>query len=106
MKENAPCPRSGELNPAFCGEVLPPGISGPRSTKWRPFSGISWTVFSAIAPPTETVAVSMSGDDPVTVTFSAIVARPRRIFSSAVCAGPRSIALVWSLNPSRWATTS
>ena len=41
MNENAPCPRSGALNPAFCGDVDPPGISGPRSTKCRPFSGIS-----------------------------------------------------------------
>ena len=41
MNENAPCPRSGALKPAFCGDVLPPGMSGPRSTKCRPFSGIS-----------------------------------------------------------------
>ena len=41
MNENAPWPRSGALRPAFCGDVLPPGISGPRSTKCRPFSGIS-----------------------------------------------------------------
>src|SRR6185436_12577017 len=34
--ENAPCPRSGALSPAFCGGVTPPGISGPRSMKWRP----------------------------------------------------------------------
>src|SRR3954466_320760 len=66
MKENAPWPRSGALRPAFCGEVEPPGISGPRSTKCRPFSGISCTVFSAIDAPTATVAVSMSGDEPVT----------------------------------------
>src|SRR4029079_9282658 len=71
MNENAPWPRSGALRPAFCGDVLPPGISGPRSTKCRPFNGISWTVFSAIEAPTATVAVSISGDAPVTVTFSA-----------------------------------
>jgi hypothetical protein len=41
MNENAPWPRSGALRPAFCGDVDPPGISGPRSTKWRPFNGIS-----------------------------------------------------------------
>src|SRR5690349_18405033 len=41
MNENAPCPRSGwPASPAVCGAVTPPGISGPRSTKWRPFSGI------------------------------------------------------------------
>src|SRR5947209_15497048 len=58
MNEKEPWPRSGALRPAFCGAVEPPGISGPRSTKWRPFSGISCTVRSAIACPTETVAVS------------------------------------------------
>src|SRR3954467_13606394 len=56
MNENAPWPRSGALSPAFCGDVEPPGISGPRSTKCRPFNGISWTVFSAIDAPTATVA--------------------------------------------------
>ena len=44
MNENEPWPRSGALRPAFCGGVTPPGISGPRSTKCRPFSGISCTV--------------------------------------------------------------
>ena len=48
MNEKEPWPRSGALSPAFCGAVTPPGISGPRSTKWRPFSGISCTVRSAI----------------------------------------------------------
>src|SRR5512144_2273952 len=70
MNEKEPWPRSGALNPAFCGAVDPPGISGPRSTKWRPFRGISCTVRSDIAWPTETVAVSMIGDVPATVTFS------------------------------------
>src|SRR5689334_16635252 len=67
MNENEPWPRSGAERPAFCGDVLPPGISGPRSTKCRPFSGISCTVFSRMAWPTDTVAVSMIGDWPVTV---------------------------------------
>src|SRR5258708_35798896 len=39
MNENEPCPRSGALNPAFCGAVTPPGITGPRPPKGRPFAG-------------------------------------------------------------------
>src|SRR3982074_2939263 len=63
MNEKEPWPRRGALRPAFDGAVTPPGMSGPRSTKCRPFNGISWTVRSAITWPTETVAVSMSGDE-------------------------------------------
>ena len=84
MNEKEPWPRSGALSPAFCGEVDPPGISGPRSTKCRPLSGISWTVFSAITWPTETVAVSISGDAPVTVMFSASAPTPRCMFTTTV----------------------
>jgi hypothetical protein len=92
--ENDPCPRSGALRPAFWGGVTPPGINGPRSTKCRPFSGISCTVRSAITWPTDTVAVSISGDEPVTVTFSASVATPSLRLSTEVCAGPRSVSPV------------
>src|SRR5213076_1286415 len=74
MNENDPWPRSGAERPAFCGDVLPPGISGPRSTKCRPFRGISWTVRSCMTCPTDTLDVSMIGDTPDTVTFSAIAA--------------------------------
>src|SRR5215471_21319595 len=66
MNEKAPWPRSGcPARPAVDGAVTPPGISGPRSTKWRPFSGISWTVRSTITWPTDAVAVSMSGAAPL-----------------------------------------
>ncbi len=92
MNENEPWPRSGALRPAFCGDVEPPGISGPRSTKWRPFSGISCTVFSAIDWPTDVVAVSISGDEPVTVTFSESDARPSFKLRTTVWAGPRSVS--------------
>src|SRR6188768_445374 len=84
--ENDPWPRSGALRPAFWGGVTPPGINGPRSTKWRPFSGISCTVRSAITCPTDTVAVSIRGDAPVTVTFSVTVARPSLALTTATCA--------------------
>ena len=58
----------------LCGEVLPPGISGPRSTKCRPFNGISCTVFESITVPTDTLAVSMRGASAVTLTCSATAA--------------------------------
>ena len=105
MNEKEPCPRSGALSPAFCGAVTPPGISGPRSTKCRPFSGISWTVRSAITWPTETVAVSMSGDAPVTVTFSASAATPSLMATTAICATSSTTSVVWSLKPSMCAST-
>ncbi len=92
MNENEPCPRSGALSPAFCGDVDPPGISGPRSTKCRPFNGISCTVRSAMTWPTDTEAVSTSGAAPVTVTFSASVPGSSLRLTATVCAGPRSIS--------------
>ena len=105
MNENAPWPRRGALRPAFCGGVTPPGISGPRSTKWRPFSGISCTVRSAITWPTDTRAVSTRGAAPVTVSDS--VSAPTLSLKSMtmVCATPRSISRVCSWNPSMRATT-
>ena len=103
--ENEPWPRSGALRPAFCGGVTPPGISGPRSTKCRPFSGISCTVRSAITWPTETVAVSISGDTPTTVRFSAIAPTVIRKLTATVCATPSSALPFWSWNPSMCATT-
>src|SRR5260370_40281934 len=75
INEKAPWPRSGALSPAFWGAVEPPGISGPRSTKWRPFTGISCTVRSAMDCPTDTVAGSVIGDAPVTGTLSPHAAR-------------------------------
>src|SRR5579859_8056952 len=90
MNEKDPCPRSGALSPAFCGDVLPPGIKGPRSTKCRPLSGISCTVFSRITCPTETVAVSTVGEPPDTVTSSCTVPTPNLKFSTVVCAGSSS----------------
>src|SRR5262249_13732164 len=84
MNENDPWPRSGALRPAFGRDVVPHGISGPRSTKCRPFSGISWTVFSTMTCPTEIVDVSMMGDTPATVTFSASAATPNLKFATTV----------------------
>src|SRR5579875_2701782 len=44
LKENEPWPRSGAVRKPFCGGVTEPGISRARSTKCRPFKGISCTV--------------------------------------------------------------
>ena len=44
LNANDPWPRSGAVRNPFCGGVTEPGINSPRSTKWRPLSGISCTV--------------------------------------------------------------
>ena len=74
LNANDPWPRSGAVRKPFCGGVTEPGISNPRSTKWRPFSGISCTVRCVITVPTETVAVSIAGASAVTFTCSATAA--------------------------------
>src|SRR5262252_3652984 len=56
-----PWPRSGALRKPFWGGVPEPGIIRPKSTKWRPFKGISWTVRWEITWPIETVLVSRIG---------------------------------------------
>ena len=61
LNANEPWPRSGADRKPFCGGVTEPGASRPRSTKCRPFSGMSWTVRWLITWLTETVAVSISG---------------------------------------------
>ncbi len=76
LNANDPWPRSGAVRNPFCGGVTDPGISSPRSTKCRPFSGISWTVRWLITVPTDTVAVSMTGASAVTLTCSATAATP------------------------------
>ena len=71
LKANEPWPRSGAVRKpvAGCG-ATEPGISSPRSTKWRPLSGISCTVRWLITVPTDVVTVSITGASPTTATSS------------------------------------
>ena len=71
LKANEPWPRSGAVRKpvAGCG-ATEPGISRPRSTKWRPFSGISCTVSLVDHLPTEVVTLSIAGVSPTTATSS------------------------------------
>ncbi len=70
LKAKEPCPRSGAVRNPACGGATEPGISRPRSTKWRPLSGISCTVRWLITWPTEVVVVSTTGASATTATCS------------------------------------
>ncbi len=60
LKANEPWPRRGAVRKpvAGCG-ATEPGMSSPRSTKWRPLSGISCTVRWSITCPTDVVVLSI-----------------------------------------------
>jgi len=105
LNANDPWPRSGAVRKPLCGGVTDPGMSRPRSTKWRPFSGISWTVRCSITVPTDVVAVSMIGDVPVTATVSAMGPTLSLKFTDSVRATSTSTSCVWSVKPSRCART-
>ena len=58
-------------------------MSSPRSTKWRPLSGISCTVRWSMTWPTEVVTCSITGASPTTLTSSAMLPRLSRTFCTA-----------------------
>src|SRR6185369_13657041 len=70
LNANDPWPRRGAVRkPVWLG-ATDPGMSRPRSTKWRPLSGISWTTRWLITWPTDVVEDSITGASAVTATSS------------------------------------
>ena len=106
LKANEPWPLRGAVRNPDCGGVTEPGMSRPRSTKWRPLSGISCTVRWLMTWPTELVAVSITGASAVTVISSATPPRLSRKFWTTVRATSRRSSLAtWVWKPGALTST-
>ena len=97
LNPKKPCPRNGTAKPAFCGGVTEPGTRKPISRKWRPFNGISCTVFRSMTAPTDTVAAVITGAAPVTSTTSLLEATRRLKFCCTLLPTSSSTSLATML---------
>ena len=93
LKAKEPWPRRGAVRKPFCWGATDPGISSPRSTKWRPLSGISCTVRWLMTWPTEVVVLSITGASPTTASSSDKLPMARRTFWTIVWATSRRRSL-------------
>ena len=68
----------------MAGGVTDPGVRNPISRKWRPFNGISCTVWASITAFVASDSVLIDGAIPVTSMVSALAATRSVKFCSAV----------------------
>ena len=107
LKAKEPCPRRGAVrNPVAGWGATDPGMRSPRSTKWRPLSGISCTVFWSMTCPTDVVVLSITGASATTLSSSATPPTPILTFWTEIWAtSSRMSFTAWGWNLSSCASS-